>query len=75
MERVMTQIFNPTYKEIVEKIAKYNLSQLDKATLILQELLELKNDNGDHTIDDYATIAKAAIEGFLGNEIMEQANA
>ncbi len=65
----MAQVFNPIYKEVVEKVAKYNLSPLDKAALVLQELSEIEDDDEEYNEIDYATLAKATIESFLGKEI------
>ena len=65
----MAQIFNPIYKEVVEKVAQYSLSPLDKAALVLQELSEIEDDDEEYNEIDYGTLAKATIESFLGKEI------
>lgn len=68
----MAQIFNPKYKEVVAKIQAYTgISQLTKAALVAEELVEARDDNNDPIIDDYATIAKGIVEVYLGHEIEE----
>lgn len=52
----MPQIFDERYKPIVAKIKTYNLTELQKATMLLEELDTLPNDNGTMC---YGTMAKA----------------
>lgn len=65
----MGLVINSEYKEVVNRIQTYDMSQFDKANLALEELSEAKDDNGDYIFDDYATITKAVLETFLNEEI------
>jgi len=66
---MMPQIFNNKYKEVIERINAYNLTLLEKITLILEELCETKDKDNDNEYD-YGTIARAVIETYeTGNTL------